>query len=344
MKKITTYLTLTALLVFSALLIQNHTNESLLNAFTLENAKVTAKDILRPIAQQVGLAKTPPPTSKREDFIDRDRIFVKTVNRDGTITMVEQAESPLPGLFDDKNSFLVAGDLDVIVELFNGYKTERKIIYNRSDIDFPLNLLRTLSAVVKHGSLDDSMGFQQSFETLRSRQLSMTCGYVTNFAVEVLSGLGISSRVISTLNLGEWNSYDNGHTLLEVFLPGRKKWMAVDLDMKKSFVTPHTDKASLLDISDAGINNVNFLDLSSGPSIDYSGSKNYQTLSEFSVLNIRDWYKRVFQAFAVYDEGSGKYVFLADDDKAIKKIKSYSESYTTLPRDEFVERFYSTDP
>ena len=42
---------------------------------------------------------------------------------------------------------------------------------------------------------------------------------------------GVKSRLVSSLTLDSWNSYDNGHIMIEVFRPELKKWVVYDIDL-----------------------------------------------------------------------------------------------------------------
>lgn len=225
--------------------------------------------------------------------------------------------SELPGGTNDfvfKESKLIGeAPVDAIYERFTTSGIQRRITYNPESEEFPINLVRLIASVVKHGAYDDANSFETSMKTLETRQLSMTCGSVTLFAQRVLKEIGVRSRVITTLTLDEWNTYSNGHTILEVFVPRKKSWVAVDLDTNKMFSTGRGELASALDLADQGVGGMTLKDLTSTPVLDYSGFPKYQATAEFMIYDMLGWYKRMFQVIAIFDEQSQKYVFMTDD-------------------------------
>lgn len=341
-KRIIVYSAGAAAILFSFALIENKTQVGVMEFFSISNIESTAKNIVRPMAYAAGVLKAPA-VAQRSDFIDRDRFFAKTLTDDGRVVMSEVAGGPVLHYFDEGSGLLVEGDHDVILERFNGTSTDRKIVFNRADDSFPINLLKMLAAVVKHGGLDNAHPYEQSLEILRTRSLSMTCGTVSAFAQRLLDDIGVRSRVITTLTLEEWNTYDNGHTFLEVYIPKSKTWVAIDLDTKVFFSTPTIDRAALRDMMVAGVDQLSFPGFIDTSTLDYSTFQQYQTIVEFTTLNKKEWYGRVLQVFALHDATTGKYVFATDDEATAKRITSYSSEYTTLPVTEFVKNFYGDD-
>ena len=338
-KQIFLYFLCAVAVLFSFALIENKTQVSVLESFSVNNVEDTAKNLIRPLAYKAGLLEKPV-VVQRSDFIDRERLFVKQVTDNGDVSMVEVSDGSLRRYFDDNKTLLIEGDRDVILELFDETSSDRRIIYNRSDADFPINLLKMLSSVVKHGSRDDVSKYDDLLKTLHGRSLVMTCGSISVFVQRVLSDIGIKSRVATALTLSEWTTYDNGHTFLEVYLPQNKKWVAIDIDAKVFFSTPEVDRASLLDMINSGVDKLSFTTFLNISTLDYSSFEKYQIIGDFVFLNKKDWYSRVLQVFALYDDTIDKYVFAADDEKTVKRIESYDSRYTTLPREVFIKRFY----
>lgn len=341
MKRKFLYLSCTVAVLFSFALIENKAQVSVFEYFSVSNIKETIKNIARPLAYKSGLL-VEPVLLQRIDFIDRVRFFKKSIDADGRVSMAEVVDGSLDNYFNSGSGLLVDGKQDLIVSRFDGEITDRKIIFNRNDHEFPLNLLRMLASLVKHGGLDESKKYEESLEILRFRSLSMTCGTVSNFSRRLLEDLGIESRVVMTITLEEWNTYDNGHTFLEVFVPYSKKWVAVDLDANVSFSTPSSENASMLEIMAVSIDNISFLSLARISNLDYSTFDRYQVISDFASLNKREWYSRVLQAFAIKDAATGKYVFAADDENKSLRIKSYSPDFTTVSTEKFAKMFYSS--
>lgn len=284
------------------------------------------------------------PTVQPDEFtqpklVDVTRTFVKTVTNRGELKIDERDPNSFSEVFSSPELISESAD-DAIYERFSSSGIERRITFNRNSEDFPLNLVRLIASVVKHGSRDDSMSQHDSLNTLKSRQLSMTCGSVSLLTKQILKDHGAKSRVVTTLTLDEWNTYSNGHTLLEIYLDHDKSWVAVDLDTNKTFITPEGKRASALDFTTHGISALSIVSLTSTPVLDYSGFPKYQSTAEYMVYNLPEWYKKMIQAVAIYDKNSQKYVFLADNESIADRVKSYSSNYTSVSRKEFVRMFY----
>lgn len=93
-------------------------------------------------------------------------------------------------------------------------------------------LLGNLSRMRVHGWRDmDAPSPQEKIERARRGRLSLTCGPTAQFVAEQARTLGVKCRFVHTLTLDEWNDYDNGHSLLEVFDPAEKRWILYDSDL-----------------------------------------------------------------------------------------------------------------
>jgi hypothetical protein len=84
-----------------------------------------------------------------------------------------------------------------------------------------------------HGTKDDFLSYKDAKKAMKSRKLEMTCGSITNFTIQCLKENKIESRFILTLTLDEWNTYNNGHSMVEVFEDGG--WRLWDIDLKCYF-------------------------------------------------------------------------------------------------------------
>jgi len=341
-KKFITCVFCAVVFALSITLIDNKSEIDFSGSFSVENARDTAKKIIIPLAYKSGLIHEPKQV-KRSDFFDRPRFFTKSINDDGRVLMSEVHGDKFKKYFEDSDGVLVDGAEDLIVSRFDGVTTERRIVFDRGNAEFPINLLRMISSLVKHGGLDNANKYQDSLEALRTRSLSMTCNTVSDFSREMLEDIGVKSRIVTTLTLDEWNSYDNGHTFLEVFTPYSNSWVAIDMDANVFFSTPTVEHASVLDMVLTDVDHISFPPYVRIASIDYSTFTQYQVISDFAFLNKKEWYLRVLQALALKDEATGKYVFATDDEKKAKRIKSYSPEYTTMSVKDFSERFYGAD-
>jgi len=109
--------------------------------------------------------------------------------------------------------------------LFPGTGNQQRIVYRR-------NIPALLSAVAwlqTHGKRDVDKNFQALKTQALKEKLIITCGYISSFGCQLLTELGIPCRRVNSLSLQELNTYDNGHSLVEVKL--NERWILVDLDM-----------------------------------------------------------------------------------------------------------------
>ena len=58
----------------------------------------------------------------------------------------------------------------------------------------------------------------------------------------------IESRVVQTLTVEDWNSYNNGHTMIEIYRHDFNKWVLYDLD-NNAYFSANQIPLSLLEFS-----------------------------------------------------------------------------------------------
>ncbi len=107
------------------------------------------------------------------------------------------------------------------------YKNEQRLIWNGNLYSF----LSGLTWMHTHGYRDVDKNYQQSLEICKKDKLFKVCGGISIFAKKLLENLDIPTRLICFLTLQPWNSYDNGHSCIEVFWDG--KWQLFDIDLKQ---------------------------------------------------------------------------------------------------------------
>lgn len=109
-------------------------------------------------------------------------------------------------------------------------RTVRNLIVAR-DGDV-LAILQGLSALQVHGNRDNGTSEDELLRMLPTCSfLSITCGVFASLAARVLGERGFQTRLVNGLKNDEWNTYDNGHCLFEVFWPEVEKWVLADVDM-----------------------------------------------------------------------------------------------------------------
>lgn len=247
--------------------------------------------------------------------------------------------------------FLNESKEDFILHSFDGKNTENLVFYNPNEITYPRNILDLLSLLIVHGSLDNNKTIKSQMETIKNRPIILTCGPAVSFVKSILDNLNIKSRKVQTMTMDKWNSYDNGHTLLEIYSKSDQKWFLYDIDGQHIFLKDGI-LLSLLELSEYSFDDIQIQPISDQFFFDYSSFSDFFVWSENFQNNPRIWYQRVFQEFALYDEVTREYSFMIDNknsndlsnnDKNSRcfKLKSYfGKNINCLTKVEFIEKFY----
>lgn len=258
---------------------------------------------------------------------NKKRIFKKYIS-DGKIHLKEVFES-IPQQFDQ---LINVGDSDYILYFFDGERTKNFIVYNPKHEFFPLNLVNSISLLINHGSRDDNLNsYDKRIKKIMTTPLSLTCGESSTFVHQILNRLNLKSRIVLTLTNEDWNTYDNGHTLIEIFLENLNKWILYDIDLKNVFLKKN-NYLSLFDIITSDSYEV--VPTSDHSFLDYSGYKKYFIHGEYIKYNKNIWYDRVFHFFSIMDPISNKFIFNVNNPSDEKKIQTYFEG-KCLCLDEF---------
>ena len=108
----------------------------------------------------------------------------------------------------------------------------------RHRILFRGNIPRLVGAIGHlhiHGWRDNALPVAELLAKAESVLVSITCGVIREVGRELMSGLGIETRRISTFTLDRWNSYNCGHALFEYRDPVQKRWILADSDLGVMF-------------------------------------------------------------------------------------------------------------
>lgn len=254
------------------------------------------------------------------------------------ITFIEEPLS----LFD--SDLLVASNerySDGIYRLYEVQKnTKQRIVYN-GDIN---ELMHSLTWVHVHGYKDDWISFEKKLDIAKNRKLSMSCFSTTLFALQICDSLSIQARFVTLLSLEEWNSYNNGHSLLEVYHDG--KWKLWDIDQRRYFRIGDKELNALELVLAEKDRDCQIIKFSNSPVLALTDLKlnNYDYLfwyeaQFFSEDEYRKFYKRSAQVLLVMQNGV---FYFTCDAKDRKRIESYShgEPFMFLEKNEFLNRFY----
>lgn len=197
-----------------------------------------------------------------------------------------------------------------------------------------------------YGSHERNLTVASILKNIGRKRQALICGTASLLVKEVLETTGHQARIVTSLREEDFNSYDNGHTILEIssqkfgwhlYDPGFGGW----LKQGDRFL-------SALDLHNAILRNEEF---------EFVPAR-FRTFGHFSAADGVDlgfdleakwfwpeetvrWYREVFRIFGIekYDE-AGHYVFLTDNSKQAEIVESYSPVYHAQKREDFEETYY----
>ena len=114
-------------------------------------------------------------------------------------------------------------------------ENQQRIVYDANGGNVEA-LLSGLAWCVSHGNSDNSKSQEALTQKATTAKLFITCGNISQWALQILQSYKIRARPADTLTLDEWNSYDNGHSMIEVYREDLKKWVLYDLDGNACFL------------------------------------------------------------------------------------------------------------
>ena len=213
------------------------------------------------------------------------------------------------------------------------------IIWDRSEPQATLKLCCLLALLLKHGIQDNILSFKDKMTQVQQRHLLMNCGYTALFVKEILKQHGIRSRIVTSLRKNNINSYDNGHTILEVLINGR--WMLVDFNTKNLFLNQQKTKyLNALEYWEQ-LPNIHYEKLTYMHS-SYAGDATGAFLIEKKCSSKKEREKDFQTMFGyIAIESNGGYLFFCEDKKYAQRIRAYSKTYKTANRELFIKTFYS---
>jgi len=225
--------------------------------------------------------------------------------------------------------------------IYPGHINQQRIVYE-NDLN---SLLSAICWVSSHGNSDDKKNFLEIYNKALSSKVFLTCGPIIEWIIEILKNYSIKCRIVSSLTLEEWNSYDNGHVMIEIYNDDMKKWVVYDLD-NNCFFESNKKPLSFIEFFYCVKNKnykINYLSPQSNMAIskfvDDNTNFDYNFILETKLSTEklrRIWYKRIIQVPLITD-GNFNYFF---DLKNKNKIESYSSYYKFLTQENFMHRFY----
>ena len=275
-------------------------------------------------------------------------VFYAFLEKMITISEIEEGGMELPNsLVISKGKYAFGGEnfsLDkegLYRFVFPGKENQQRIVF-QDDLDA---LLSSIAWIFAHGNKDDGRNYEEILDKTKNTKIFLTCGSISEWVVKFLENQGVKARTVATLTLENWNSYDNGHILIEVFKKELNKWVLYDID-NDAYFTKNNDALSLIEFSECVMNGdyeVNFIakknDVDTSNFIDKENSYDFNFLIEARFLNHgtrKEWYKRVFQVPMIVHDGFS-YFF---DSENKDRILTYSSFYKFLEKEKFLNKFY----
>lgn len=226
-----------------------------------------------------------------------------------------------------------------------GERQEQRIVDN-GDVHALMSALAWLHV---HGTTDDKLPPDVLENEAKTRKLVASCGAIAGLATRILNRHGITARVVATLSGPPYNSYDNGHTLFEIYRRDLNQWMVYDLD-NNAYYEADGKPLSVADlIARIPKNEYKIMPLSADgiaaarattePGFDYSF---YFELIGGTETALRQWLARVARVPLIYADDV--FYFYADDADLRKSVEKYSKIYRHLSTEDFMKRFYSAPP
>jgi hypothetical protein len=189
-------------------------------------------------------------------------------------------------------------------------------------------LLTDFSYLYVHGNRDDKADMAALATIGTQRNLSVTCGTISNLLKGVLKKFQIDSRIAVSRTLARANGLDDGHIMLEI--RDGKSWMLFDPD-SRSFFGTKDKKIGIADIQKEFVPVVGkniqvygpLMMIDVGGFVDAQGNdlSFLEQRSRVSSASLTTWYKRVLGVVGV--EINGTYYFNnRDDDRRLQVIQS----------------------
>jgi hypothetical protein len=218
-------------------------------------------------------------------------------------------------------------------------ENQQRIVYDPKAGNVEV-LLSSLAWIASHGNADASLSNDALTEKATTAKLFINCGRVSAWALPILSRYGIRARMARGTTLDQWNSYDNGHILVEVYRDDAKKWVLYDLDMNVRFWHKGSP-LSLVEMSERSASgDYETTPLAADTMLDVSHFKKngyeYAFLAERILTKdgLRRWYKRVLQVPIV----DNWFYLPVPNDADRRRLEKAGFKY--MEKDEFLKRFY----
>ena len=221
-------------------------------------------------------------------------------------------------------------------------ENSQRIVYDGKNIE---SLLSAVSWIYTHGNSDSGKSFEELNQKAMHTKLYGICNTISISILETLEEQNVSSRLVQTMTLDEWNSYDNSHTMIEVYRNDLEKWVVYDLD-NNAFFTHEEIPLSLIEfVEHVQHDDYEIKFLASDTKLDISNFKSsnnydYAFVAESISSNedtLRNWYKRIIQVPLIQGEDLEFYFF---DSQNRIKIENFAPNYHFVEKTKFLNDFY----
>ena len=220
----------------------------------------------------------------------------------------------------------------------------RHVILYKGDV---FDLMAAIAHIHIHGWIDDGRSFSDLLKKAQQDRLILSCGSISQFTHQLLDGIGVRNRIVLGLTLDEWNSYDNGHTMIEVWktFNGIEQWVVFDIDHQAFFLDSDGSYLSFYGLSRAINQGIYYqiVRLAHEDMVDLSGQGNefnwtllFTERSFIDDMSLRQWYQRVLQVPLI--KAGREWLFYHDQER--ERIESYSSAFKYTPQEEWERMFY----
>ncbi|OGK62541.1 hypothetical protein A2334_05905 [Candidatus Roizmanbacteria bacterium RIFOXYB2_FULL_38_10] len=245
-----------------------------------------------------------------------------------------------PGIYRVNNQLYDLQNEGLYRFIYPEVSNKQRIVYEKDNNV----LLSSISWIVSHGNADDTLSFKLLENKAKDSKLSITCGTMISWTQSLLSRLGTSSRIVLGLTLKEWNTYDNGHTLLEVYDQGLHKWIVYDLDNNQYF-SYNSVPLSFYEYWEHIKDDYQIIKLANDFKVDVGGFRNKYNNFDYSLLveqnltseeNLRSWYANTIQVPMIQIDG----IFYHFDRANKNRVDSYNPTFKYIDFEMFMSKFY----
>ena len=220
-------------------------------------------------------------------------------------------------------------------------ENQQRIVFN-GNID---SLLSSIAWIYSHGNSDNNKSIEELNDKALHSKIFGTCDNISHWVKHNLDEHEIKSRVVQTLTIEDWNTYNNGHTMIEIYRNDLDKWVLYDLD-NNAYFSANNKPLSLLEFQESVANNnynMHFISSDTRNDIsDFKENKGYDYAFFAEGINsnedtLRNWYDRVIQIILISDSDNNLYFY---NEEYREQTEIYSNQYKFLEYKEFAHRFY----